>query len=380
MTTKVASTLSMVCLSAIMLMVSCTKDNVESTVKSYTDAEYSVISTSLDLPSETIDYKNLELPAHLASSSFIGNSVTKHGATLGRVLFYDNRLSLNETINCASCHKQEAGFSDTRALSEGYEGQETERNSIALGNVRFYYHDRGFFWDERANSVEEQVQQTVTNHLEMGMPMEDIPERLETEDYYKILFRKAYGDDDITVDRIKNALSQYVRSVVSFESKFDEAAAQTTGGFWNLINDNMVGLSNAENNGRQLYADNCSSCHGNVVFLGRSTSNNGLDIEYNDQGVGAITGRNEDMGIFKVPHLRNIALSSPYMHDGRFTTLDEVIEHYSSGIQDHQNLAFDLPSGGFSFSETEKEDLKAFLETFTDNKVTEKEMYSSPFK
>lgn len=381
MTTKVATTLSMVFLAAIMISVSsCSKDVVDSQVKSYTDAEYAVLSEYLDLPRETVDYKNPELPDHLAGGGFVGNTISNHGATLGRVLFHDNRLSANNTVNCASCHKQEDAFSDTRAFSLGFEGEESLRNSLALGNVRFYYHDRGFFWDDRAQSVEEQVRQTVSNHLEMGMDFDALPAKLKQAEFYPILFKRAYGDDDITSDRIANALAQYVRSVLSFEAPFDAAAIQTGGSAWNLINDDMVGLSAKENDGRAVYAQNCSSCHGNVIFLGKATANNGLNQEYTDKGIGALTGNPSQNGVFKVPHLRNIGLTAPYMHDGRFGTLDEVIEHYSNGIQAHPNLDFELPAGGFNFTAQEKEDLKAFLGTLTDMEFTTKAKYKTPFK
>lgn len=380
MTTKVASTLSMFFLAAIMITTSCTKDVVDSTVKSYTDAEYAVLSAHLDLPTETANYKSPELPNHLSGGGFVGNTVSNHGATLGRVLFHDTRLSVNNTVDCASCHQQQAAFSDTRAFSLGFEGEESLRNSIALGNVRFYYHDRGFFWDERAQSVEEQVRQTVANHIEMGMDFEALPAKLKQEEFYPVLFKKAYGDEDITSDRIANALAQYVRSVLSYEAPFDKAATATGGQTWNIINNDMATFSAVENRGRALYVENCSSCHGNIVFLGKSTANNGLDMEYADQGVGALTGSTSQNGVFKVPHLRNIGLTAPYMHDGRFANLDEVIEHYSTGIQNHQNLDSDLPVGGFGFTNTEKEDLKAFLGTLTDTEFTQKEMYSTPFK
>ena len=380
MTTKVASTLFMFLMTATLVITSCTKDVVDSTVKSYTDAEYAVLSQSLDLPIETANYKSPDLPNHLSGSGFVGNTISNHGATLGRVLFHDKRLSLNNTVSCASCHNQADAFSDTRAFSLGYEGEESLRNSIALGNVRFYYHDRGFFWDERAQSVQEQVRQTVSNHLEMGMDFDALPEKLKQEEFYPLLFKKAYGDNHISSDRIADALAQYVRSVLSFEAPFDKAAIATNGSAWNMIQSNMATFTAEENRGRALYAQNCSSCHGNIVFLGKSTANNGLDMVYTDQGVGALTGNSAQMGVFKVPHLRNIELTAPYMHDGRFATLDEVIEHYSSGIQAHQNLDQDLPVGGFGFTAEDKADLKSFLATLTDTEFTQKPMYASPFK
>ena len=171
-----------------------------------------------------------------------------------------------------------------------------------------------------------------------------------------------------------------MRSVLSFEAPFDVAAAKNAGSTWNLINSDMVGLSAQENGGRAVYVENCSSCHGNIVFLGKATANNGLDQEYTDKGIGQLTGNPTQNGVFKVPHLRNIELTAPYMHDGRFADLDAVIEHYSNGIQSHPNLDFELPAGGFNFSAEEKEDLKAFLSTLTDMEFTKKDKYKTPFK
>ncbi|MCR9289700.1 MAG: c-type cytochrome [Bacteroidetes bacterium] len=366
-----------------LFLVSCTQDNADTIVKSYTPEELSVISNSLDLPSGTFEYKNPELPAHFTSGGFLGSSVTNHGATLGRVLFYDTRLSANETKSCASCHNQNTGFADARALSEGFEGGDTKRNTLALGNVRFYYQDRGFFWDERASSVEEQVRQTVSNHIEMGMDLDLLPNKFEGIDYYEILFEKAYGTKLITTDRITNALSQFVRSVISSNSTFDQAmiADNKT---WDVEGD-LSKYTAQENLGKQLYFANCSSCHGNIVFLGRSSANNGLDLEYTDNGIGDLTGQASKNGLFKVPFLRNIEVTGPYMHDGRFETLEEVIDHYSNGIQAHENLAPQLktPEGTpmkMNFSEEEKAALIAFLYTLTDESLSSDEKYADPFK
>ncbi len=383
MKSKLSFLFSALIFTALFILASCTKDQYDSVVRSYTKEEFSVITKNLDLPEGTYEYKNPELPAHFASSGFLGSSVSNHGATLGRVLFYDTRLSANNTKSCASCHAQDLAFADDRALSEGFEGGDTDRNSLALGNVRFYYHDRGFFWDERANSVEDQVRQTVSNHVEMGMDLNLLPSKLEGVDYYEVLFDKAFGSRDITFDRIANALSQFVRSLVSSNSDFDKAMVADNR-TWN-IDGNFSTYTAEENLGKQLYNQHCQNCHGNIIFLGVSTDNNGLDLEYADNGIGDLTGNSSKNGDFKVPFLRNIALTGPYMHDGRFQTLEEVVEHYNSGIKDHPNLSNRLkaPDGSpmrLNLTQSEKDALVAFMHTLTDEDFLNDEKYKDPFK
>jgi cytochrome c peroxidase len=366
-----------------LFVVSCTQDNVDSLVKSYTPEEFSIVSAALDLPTGTYEYKDPELPPHFSSGGFLGSTVTNHGATLGRVLFYDTKLSANDTKSCASCHDQSKGFADARALSKGFEGDDTHRNSLALGNVRFYYQDRGFFWDERASSVEEQVRQTVSNHVEMGMDLDILPSKFENIDYYEVLFAKAFGTKEITTDRIASALSQFVRSVISGNSTFDQAMVkeQRT---WDTEG-TFSTFTAQENLGKSLYFENCQSCHGNIIFLGRSNANNGLDLVYEDKGIGALTGQATKNGVFKVPFLRNIELTGPYMHDGRFETLEEVIDHYSEGIKAHENLSpllkeVDGSPKRMNFTQEEKEALIAFLHTLTDESFTTDEKFADPFK
>lgn len=383
MKSKLSFLFSALIFSTLLILASCTKDNVDSVVRSYTPDEYKVLSNSLNLPEGTFEYKNPELPDHMRSGGLSASTVSNHGATLGRVLFYDARLSANDTKSCASCHDQQLGFAEDRALSEGFDGGETRRNSLALGNVRFYYQDRGFFWDERAVSVEDQVRQTVTNHIEMGMDLTILPEKLEGEDYYDILFQKAFGSSEVTFDRIANALSQFVRSVISSNSAFDRAMV-ADGITWNIDPD-FTQFTAKENQGKHIYNENCSTCHGNVVFLGVAADNNGLDMEYADNGIGELTGNSFRNGHFKVPFLRNIALTGPYMHDGRFETLEEVIEHYSSGIKDHPNLSNRLKASDGSpkhlnLSQDDKDALIAFLHTLTDEDFMTNEAFTDPFK
>lgn len=369
-------------LSTVFLLSSCVKDEGTIVRKSYTDEEYTVLSQTLDLPTGVEEYLNVSLPKHMESSGFSisGGEISNHGATLGRVLFYDKKLSKNNTVSCASCHEQTKGFADDRAFSLGFADDETKRNSLAIGNVRFYYHDRGFMWDERAESVEDQTKETVLDNIEMGMNhWSDAVDKIKDDAHYKILFRKAFGTEDITESKIQRGLSMFVRSIVSKGAKFDEAmiASNRT---WLNGSQPLSGYTDSENAGLALYMNNCQSCHGNIIFLGRATANNGLDMNYEDKGIGAITNNPSRNGEFKVPFMRNIGLTAPYMHDGRFETLEEVIEHYSTGIKGHPNLAFDLPEGGFNFTESEKESLVAFLHTLTDNEMATEVRYSDPFK
>jgi len=364
------------------LITSCVKDEGNTTSQTYSDADYQVLSAKLNLPNSTIEYLNVDLPPHMQSSGFsiAGGNIENHGATLGRGLFYERRLSKNDAVSCASCHAQANGFADPVAFSKGFDNQDTKRNTLALGNVRFYYHDRGFMWDERAESVEDQTRQTVTDHIEMGMDnWSDVVNKLRNEAFYEILFKRAYGSSEITEERLQKALSMFVRSLISKGSKFDNAMVLS-----NLThlttNHSLEGYTDSENNGLKLYMNNCRSCHGNILFLGQSSANNGLDMTYEDQGIGALTNSALQNGVFKVPFMRNIAMTGPYMHDGRFETLEEVIEHYSTGIKNHNNLDSKLPVGGFNFTSTEKENLLDFLHTLSDHEMAEEERYSDPFK
>jgi len=311
------------------------------------------------------------------------NPITNAGATLGRVLFYDKALSLNFTTSCASCHKQELGFADNKKFSRGFNGGFTTRNAMAVINLR-YVSSGKMFWDLRAENLEAQSIMPVTHVVEMGMPsMEYVVNRIESLGYYQDLFFNAFGSQEITVDKIKKALAQFMRSMTSFNSKYDQGVPL-----------NFSNFSVSENNGRQLISDLfCLECHGDeesVVNLttptfltatnGSRSANNGLDAQYADNGIGALTGLASDMGLFAAPTLRNIELTAPYMHDGRFSTLEEVVEFYSSGIQNHPNKGIQLPSGGYNLSTQQKADIVAFLKTLTDESFTTDIRFSDPFK
>lgn len=344
-------------------------------------------SSILTLPDSPFNYANILLPEFFLNNDVRNedntpnnNEITDNGATLGRVLFYDKNLSLNNTVSCASCHIQQHGFSDPKALSIGFNGELTSRNSMGLANARFYENGR-FFWDERAETLEDQTLVPIQDLVEMGLTLAELEAKLAEQTYYAALFTNAFGDENITSNRVALALSQFIRSMVSYESKFDEGLAQAQD-----IEDNFPNFTISENRGKQLFMSNqtrCFDCHATNVFVGDDARNNGLDATITDLGVGGITGNNNELGEFKVPSLRNIALTAPYMHDGRFETLAEVIEHYNSGVQDNPNLDNRLTQGNnvrrLNLSDTDKQALVDFLNTLTDNEFVNDEKYANPF-
>ncbi|WP_424000080.1 cytochrome-c peroxidase [Maribacter sp. IgM3_T14_3] len=346
-----------------------------------------VDASILNLPDSPFNYANILLPNFFLNNELRdedntpnNNTTTDDGATLGRVLFYDKNLSMNNTISCASCHIQENGFSDPNALSIGFDGELTSRNSMGLANARFYANGR-FFWDERAATLEAQTLFPIQDLVEMGLTLPELEAKLSQHTYYATLFTNAFGDETVTSNRVALALSQFIRSMVSYESKFDEGLSQTQD-----IDDNFPNFTTSENRGKQLFMSNqtrCFDCHATNVFVGDDARNNGLDATITDSGVGGITGNNNELGEFKVPSLRNIALTFPYMHDGRFETLEEVIEHYNSGVQNNPNLDNRLTQGNnvrrLNLSEADKQALVDFLNTLTDNEFITDEKYSSPF-
>jgi len=373
----------------------------------------------LRLPSTPFNYEDVNFPESFnihADNTPDNNKISNAGATLGRVLFYDNKLSINNAKNCASCHKQHKAFSDVVAKSNGFKGDQTHRNSMPIFNTRFM---STFFWDSRIDNMEDQVVMPVADHIEMGLNDEEfIIEKLSTSEHYPQLFTDAFGDATISMDRVKKALAQFVRSISSYQSKYDEGLEQ-----------NFTNFNYKEIQGMAIFANaQCNSCHklegiqtvmqqfpelikpGNFsfnnidilsepIFPGEVevNANIGLDAEYKDKGLYYITGNKSDEGRFKIPNLRNIALTGPYMHDGRFSTLEDVLEHYNSGILDHDNLDMRLKSGignfysgaansgtgepvNFDFDSDEIDALLAFFNTLTDNKLLGDEKFSNPFR
>ena len=329
------------------------------------------------LPSTPYDYDGIVLPVHLRAPPVQNmdntpddNVLTDAGATLGRVIFYDRRLSQNGFASCSSCHLQAFGFSDPSALSVGFEGGLTGRHSMGLAFSRYYASGHAF-WDERASSFEEQALMPIQDPVEMGMTLDDVVSRMEETTFYSSLFYDAFGSGEITPDRIGKALAQFSRSIVAFDTRYDEGRAQQPPG--PPGQQPLATLTAAENRGMATFFGpaRCSMCHAGDLFVLSEPANNGLDAEITDEGAGN--------GRFKAGSLRNIGITAPYMHDGRFSTLEEVVEHYNSGIQESIHLDPRLRGNGLNLSDGQKADLVAFLQTLTDESLATDVRWSDPF-
>lgn len=365
---------------------SCVKEGADVEYNYYDKDAYEEMKKVLNLPSEPLPYVN-NFPSYYTSGSVF--PFNKDLATLGRVIFYDKALSSDGTVSCASCHDQAAAFADNKQFSDGVEGQVTERNSLALGSVfsfqEYYGHINSnrvpFFWDNRANNVQDQSKETFANEKEMNMKMHEVVAAVNSKPYYRALLNAVNNTTDAADEYIVlEAISIFINSISSYNSKYDQALSR-----YFDENQSLDGIETAEfpdfspieNKGKNFYIANCGSCHGNTNgFPGELMANNGLDLEYADEGMGN--------GEFKVPTLRNINLTAPYMHDGRFATIDEVLNHYSGGIKNHTNLSSVLrgPNNAAQQIEMTAEDreaLKAFFNTFHDDDILTAEKYSDPF-
>lgn len=371
------------------------------------EKEYTAVPSQeqniLDLPDALYDYSNADIPAYFftddggpAASSVNGidntpenNHVTNAGATLGRVLFYDRNLSANRSTACGSCHRPEKAFADSSPFSHGLYGQPTRRNSMTLINTKFY--QRGhFFYDERAETLESQVLLPILDHTEMDLTEYEIMQRVAEQPYYSSLFRDAFGSSQITNGRIALALSQFIRSMVSYNSKYDKGRAQVGN-----MREPFPNFTDEENRGKELFLKpideggiGCYACHTTEAFVSLNSGpvNNGLDaLSTDDLGAFETFPENQDMlGAYKIPTLRNIFHTGPYMHDARFTTLMQVIEHYNSGVQNHPNLhpllkdTDGLPRRLY-LSEEDKMALFRFLVTLNDDVIMTDRKWSDPF-
>jgi len=372
----------------ILVFASC-EDQVNRTLLHYSDEDYAVLTERLNLPSELYEYGldrdmfiNLGFGGGGPGNSFItGNETKNHMATLGRVLFYDEQLSVNNTVSCASCHEQSLAFADDDSHSLGFEGGLSLRNSLPLGNTVGFEVAYGggsingdrarFGWDEANHDVATQTEAAITSTIEMGMhDMRQLTEKLQPIDYYQVLFRKAFGNQQIKSEALLIALDEFVNSISSNRSEFDKAAMLTEVDGPLAAFEPFDEFTNAQNNGKDIYNAKCGSCHSmDHTLTAIATANNGLELNYQDQGVGGHTNLQQDMGVFKVPFLRNVGLTAPYMHDGRFETLEEVVDFYSTGIKLR-----------FNFTEQEKSDLIAYLHTLTDHELLTEAKWSDPFK
>lgn len=328
-----------------------------------------------DLNGNIVIFTKTGSKVNTSNENFFQTKITDKGATLGRVLFYDQALSVNDKISCGSCHHQDKAFADGLKVSKGFGTAFTERNSMAITNPVL---QRNLFWDSRARTISDLSLQPVQNHIEMGMELiEELPEKLAQKPYYASLFKEAYGDSNISKERISDAISQFVGSITTSKSKFDKRE-----------------LNTIEKKGFDVFINHCSSCHSGPNFAAadepggaygsnfgtgedlRGATNIGLDLISRDNGVGN--------GRFRIPSLRNIMVTAPYMHDGRFKTIDEVLDFYTSGIKPsaHLDKKFRNPNGSVRFipiNSAEKLALKAFLGTLTDEEMMKNPKYSDPF-
>ena len=293
----------------------------------------------------------------------LDNPQTVEGIELGRKLFFDPILSGDGTQACASCHKPSNAFTDTNRFSVGIDGIAGIRNSMPIFNMA-WNRDNKFFWDGRAMSIEAQALDPVTNPVEMHNTWENAVGSLQNHSQYPELFNKAFGTTTITKELTAKAIAQFERTLIAANSPFDKY----------LLGEGT--LTQQELNGFQIFMDesrgDCFHCHGNEnspLWTDNIFHNNGLDAIITDKGLGNVTGDPNDDGLFKSPSLRNLAYTAPYMHDGRFATLDEVINHYSEGLVYSRTidpLMKAVSRGGVQLSEAEKADLKAFLLTLSD--------------
>jgi cytochrome c peroxidase len=396
-------------LSVILLIVSCGKKN-DFTYYFIDPKDQEMVEKYLNVLNEDgfpEDY-TVNFPNHLRQTGLFPRAVDKNKAMLGRVLFYDKKLSKDGKVSCASCHRQDIAFGDDAKVSKGVYDRSGERNSLPLGSVSnfsaYYGTDINgslaipFFWDNRAGTIAEQATAAIENEKEMAMHMTDVELAVSQQPYYAPLFKKAFDrDPSVSKEKVLEAIGNFINAMGSFESPFDEAASRYQGSLGGSIFSSnstldyqplptpLPGFTQQQMNGYNLYRVNCASCHS--PNMGRPMvlqANNGLDaVTTDDKGIGKHTGRASDMGTFKVPTLRNIAITQPYMHDGRFATLEDVIDHYSTGIQNHPNLDPQLKKNGqplrMNFSAQQKSDLIAFFNTLTDEKLKVATRFSDPF-
>lgn len=353
-------------LSFLFIIQSCDKSDETATEVEYDNTPYILDSTGFPDPSIPED-----------------NPLTVAGVALGRMLFYEKDLSKDGSLSCAGCHKQSDAFDDVRRFSEGVNGEEGKRQAMAIFNMA--WNDNEFFWDGRAHLLRDQALMPIQDELEMDESLENVIVKLSDSKRYRDQFIRAFGTDVIDEEKIALALEQFMHSIVSNNAKYDQYLAGT------------VTLTESEERGRSLFfteynpffpeesGADCAHCHSGINFENDAYMNNGLDSEsdLSDLGRYDVTNNNADKGKFKVTSLRNIELTYPYMHDGRFQTLEEVIEHYNSGIKNSPTVDPAIENTrqtGLMLTEQDKADLLAFLKTLTDETLQNNPAYSNPFQ
>jgi len=297
-------------------------------------------------------------------SNFQNNPFTKDGFILGRKLFYETQLSSDNSISCGSCHQQLSGFSHPdKKISQGVNGATGSRNTPSLVNLNWH---TNFMWDGKLTNMETQPVSPITNPLEMNEDIDNVLIKLSRNLEYRRLFKNAFGSENISEDLLLKALAQFTGMLVSYNSKYDKYSR------------GEISLSTDEMNGFILFQQKCNACHSAPLFTNFQFENNGLDTTFADGGRGNITGLTSDSGKFKVPSLRNVSLSKPYMHDGRFVSLEDVLDHYSDGIMNSSTLN-PMLTGGMSLTDQEKQNIIAFLNTLSDDSFIHDKRFKDPF-
>ncbi len=325
-----------------------------------------------DIPFQPTSYTLQESEQFVKMLIPADNPLTEEGIALGRKLFFDPILSVDSTMACANCHQPEKAFTDGLARSKGIRQLEGHRSAMSLVNVGYFY--KGLFWDGRAPSLEAQALIPIEDTLEMDNTWEEVESRIRQHAEYPALFRKAFGvqmPDSINRFLVAKALAQYERTLVSFNAKYDQVMR------------GEATFTESEQRGFTIFFDadpehlpvsECGHCHLDPLFTNLDFLNNGIQKvsqldDFPDQGRGAVTGIRYDIGRFRVPSLRNVELTAPYMHDGRFETLDEVVDHYAAGGHFAENLNPNVRK--LHLSPQDKADLIAFLRTLTDTTTIE---------
>ena len=365
-------------------------------VKEATRFVMTVVGEEPILPDIPYAYNSVDIPEHLmpningTMNDTIGYTtvgvdttvfplINNDAATLGRVLFYDTKLSMTEDISCGSCHDQSASFAQNVALSEGA-NMATMRNSMHLNDLGWSNREH-FGWDMSHPNLESILSVPFLDVNELGIDANDLLMKLNASTYYPGLFEEAFGTQNIELPMVITALADFIKSMNTFNSRLDQAASN-----------NFADFSDSELNGMEIFRTSCSNCHiqgdffvgfidipFSVLEIFPEIFNNGLPIQNEDIGAGHWNA--VFSGLFKAPSLRNIEVTGPYMHDGRFETLEEVIDHYSEGIEENEwNSTAPNPLANFEFTDTEKADLKAFLLTLTDESFLTDPKWSDPFE
>ncbi|MDX1444998.1 cytochrome-c peroxidase [Lishizhenia sp.] len=352
------------CLGGVLLFASCKKEDDK--VVEYNPKAY------------TVNFKNNTLPNFIVATD---NPLTVEKVKLGRMLFYENKLSRDGSVNCASCHNQANAFSDTNQFSFGVDNSVGKRQAMAIFNMA--YNTNQFFWDGRADLLRDQSLLPIQDHLEMDESLENVVSKLKNDQEYVDQFTRAFENGEINATNISLALENFMNSIISEDSKYDRFLA------------GKVTLTPSEERGRKLFFQeyneffpddsgaDCAHCHSGNNFENDLYMNNGLDTDADFEDFGRENATNDpaDRAKFKVTSLRNIAVTPPYMHDGRFNTLEEVIDHYNEGVKNSSTVnpaLLGTTSTGLMLDAQEKQDLINFLKTLTDDTFLNNPEYKNP--